>query len=460
MSFMVIDYTREKYPVFIYRDYSIKRDKDEIILAFNFTIEGLTDFSPEIRIDTSNLTLLNSFDSEIANRIVFALGLVEAVSYFKAVCPETIKVLCGTLSEKQIHWFKKLWYNGLGEFFYINNIDIDFESFIEIEARKETKEPTDEFIKGGLNLIPIGGGKDSCVTLSLLKNQKNLFLTINEQKARTECVKAAGFGKDYIIKVKRDIDKRLLELNKQGFLNGHTPFSAIVAFLSLYCAYITGCENIALSNEASANEGNIKGGDINHQYSKSFQFESDFRDYVSTFIMNGIEYFSLLRPFNELQIAKYFSLEKEYHKAFRSCNKGASKNIWCGKCSKCLFVFGILSPFLTDEKIIQIFSKNLFDDYSLLSEFKGLYGSSPIKPFECVGTAREYLFAISKKTLMLKEKGKRLPFLLDYLDKTENIKSIVKEGEDLLFEFNSQHCVPKRFMFAVEEMKKVAAKSD
>ncbi len=460
MNFMDINYTREKYPVFIYRDYSIKRDKDEIVLAFNFTIEGLTDFSPEISIDTKNLTLLNNFDSEAANRIVFALGLVEAVSYFKAVCPKTIKVLCGALSEKEAQWFKKLWYNGLGEFFYINNIDIDFENFIEIKAQKGNKKPINSFIKGGQNLIPIGGGKDSCVTLSLLKEQKNLFITINDQKARTDCVKAAGFGEECIIKTKRVIDKRLLELNRQGFLNGHTPFSAIVAFLSLYCAYITGCENIALSNESSANEGNIDGEDINHQYSKSFEFEADFRDYVSTFLMSGIEYFSLLRPFNELQIAKYFSLEKQYHKAFISCNKGAAKNIWCRNCSKCLFVFGVLSPFLEDEEMVQIFSENLLDNKSLLSEFKGLLGHSPVKPFECVGTAKEYLFAVSKKTIALKKQGKRLPYLLNYLDSTEDIKQIVKKGESLFSEFNSEHRVPEELMFAVEEMKRVVTQSN
>lgn len=457
---MVIDYTREKYPVFVYRSYSIKRDKEEIVLAFNFTIEGLTDFSPEIRIDTKNLTLLNSVDSETANRIVFALGLIEAVSYFKAVCPKTIKVLCGTLNKEEKLWFKRLWYNGLGEFFYINKIDINFDDFIEIEAQDEEKKPIDDFIRGGISLIPIGGGKDSCVTLSLLKNQKNLFITINDQKARTDCVKAAGFSEDYIIKTKRTIDKNLLELNKQGFLNGHTPFSAIVAFLSLYCAYITGCENIVLSNEASANEGNIEGENVNHQYSKSFQFEYDFREYVSKFLLSGIEYFSLLRPFNELQIAKYFSLEKEYHSVFRSCNKGASKNIWCGECPKCLFVFGILSQFLTDDELIKIFSKNLLDDESLLPEFKGLYGRSPVKPFECVGTAEEYLFAISKKALMLKEKGERLPFLLRFLDRTEDIKEIVSKGESLFFEYNPQHFVPQGLMFAVEEMKRVVTKSD
>ena len=33
------------------------------------------------------------------------------------------------LSNEQIDWFKKLYFNGLGEFFYRNNIDVSFDNF-------------------------------------------------------------------------------------------------------------------------------------------------------------------------------------------------------------------------------------------------------------------------------------------------------------------------------------------
>ena len=112
-------------------------------------------------------------------------------------------------------------------------------------------------------------------------------------------------------------------------INGHTPFSAIVAFLSLYCTYLIGGEYIVLSNESSANSGNIEGREVNHQYSKSYRFENDFTEYVGENLLSGIRYFSLLRPFSELQIAKQFALLPQYHKVFRSCNRGSKKNIWC-----------------------------------------------------------------------------------------------------------------------------------
>ena len=80
-----------------------------------------------------------------------------------------------------------------------------------------------------------------------------------------------------------------------------------------------------------------------------------------------------------------------------------------------------------------------------------------MKPFECVGTTREYLFAVSKKTEQLKSSGKQLPFLLGYLDRTEKTEEIVKHGTRILDEFNMEHLVPDKFLFAVERMKRIVS---
>ena len=91
---------------------------------------------------------------------------------------------------------------------------------------------------------------------------------------------AAGYeeGKDLLL-VKRTLDQNMLDLNQQGYLNGHTPFSAMAAFASYLTAMVWGRKYITLSNEASANESTIKGSSVNHQYSKTFEFEKDFNEY-------------------------------------------------------------------------------------------------------------------------------------------------------------------------------------
>ena len=194
-------------------------------------------------------------------------------------------------------------------------------------------------------IIPIGGGKDSNVTLELLKNvsNDNLAFVIGSKAVSMECAKIAGFESDRIIEVKRVIDKNLIDLNQKGFLNGHTPFSSIVAFITYLCASLLGKKYVALSNEDSANESNVEGENINHQYSKTIEFENDFRNYAEKYLMQGPEYFSMLRPITELQIAMLFSKLEQYHKIFKSCNVGYKRDVWhwCENCSKCLYPVAI-----------------------------------------------------------------------------------------------------------------------
>ncbi|MBP5758421.1 MAG: hypothetical protein J6W45_03360, partial [Bacteroidales bacterium] len=153
-------------------------------------------------------------------------------------------------------------------------------------------------------------------------------------------------------------------------------------------------EHIILSNESSANESTVAGTDVNHQYSKSYAFERDFTDYVQNVIGLPVRYFSLLRPFNEMQIAKMFASLPQYHAVFKSCNAGSKQNIWCGRCPKCLFAYIILSPFIEPATMERIFGNNLLSDSDLQLYFDELIGKRPTKPFECVGTIDEVVAAL------------------------------------------------------------------
>lgn len=453
---------RNMYTEFIYKSYEIQQGENEITLSFNFEIPGLCEFRPATVIKTGSLKTVNPIDSENAKQIVFSLGLCECVSYFKAVLPKRLTVKCGYLSEDDKKWWKKLYFNGLGEFLYRNSIETREDELIDIITEEKNIRPqTVPFNTSEYSVIPIGGGKDSAVTVSLLKKQekdKLLFFTVNDQQARTDTVISAGYTEKNIIKTYRTIDKNLLELNKKGFLNGHTPFSAIVAFLSAYCAYITGAENIILSNEASANESNIEGLSVNHQYSKSYEFEKDFSSYITKKSNADIKYFSLLRPFNELQIAKYFSGLPEFHKVFRSCNAGSKKNIWCAKCPKCLFVYCILSPFIEKNKLDEIFGGCMTDKKELLEDFKGLAGLSPVKPFECVGTVSELKYALDLTVKSYEKQGIELPYLLAFYKNADNA-DFQNGNEKFLEDFNSEHGIPDKFIPAVKEMYEYVSQS-
>ena len=188
-----------------------------------------------------------------------------------------------------------------------------------------------------------------------------------------------------------------MQLNKAGALNGHVPITGILSAIALASAVMFGCNAVVMSNEHSASAANLSldGVDINHQYSKSFEFERDFAQYVERFISPSISYFSLLRPLSEIEIARRFSKYPEYFGVFRSCNtafrqaREARGRHWCCNCPKCRFVFLALSPFVAKPDLIEIFGRNLLDDETQCEGFAELCGLRANKPFECVGETSE-----------------------------------------------------------------------
>ncbi|MCL2634807.1 MAG: hypothetical protein FWD34_09885 [Oscillospiraceae bacterium] len=369
-----------KHERFIYHSYEITADG----FSFRFTMDEY-EFTPQWKCD------IPETDDLMLHELVFNLGLVELISYWKSACPPIVEVRCGSLDDWQINWWKKLYLNGLGEFFYINNITPADDFMTIIPTQQHRPKLTVNYPLSTINcLTPVGGGKDSIVTLELLKeyHENNHCYIIGNIQRAYDTAKTAGYSDDRIIRVSRTIDPVLLELNKKGYLNGHTPFSAIVAFSSLVFAYITGKKYIVLSNESSANEGNTDSG-VNHQYSKSTEFERDFREYVSRISPDLPEYFSLLRPLNELQITERFVQFPKYFPIFQSCNAGTKTNTWCRKCAKCLYVYIMLAAFLDDETLISIFGENLLENPELSDILTALKNPDYDKPFECVGTREE-----------------------------------------------------------------------
>lgn len=387
---------RERFSCFTYERFEYTIGGSSLEVKFTFNLSGTYTFTPTLRIPFRNFFDVENIRPAALENIIFHIGMVELVSYWKAACPPIVIVKPFKLNDQQVNWWKNVYFSGLGEFFYLNGIHTDVENFMEIRSESDAALQKFSMPLDDSYLVPVGGGKDSVVTLELLKDNFAITpMVINQRKATLECIQTAGFSADESIEIFRTIDPLLLELNKQGFLNGHTPFSALLAFVSLLAGVVSRKKNIALSNEASANETTVIGQEINHQYSKSFQFEKDFREYVAAYINDDLNYFSFLRPLHEIQIACLFSKFPQYYNIFKSCNVGSKTDIWCCNCPKCLFSFIILSPFIPSEILTGIFGENLLDKPSLIPVFHKLTGSDPVKPFECIGTVEEVNIALA-----------------------------------------------------------------
>lgn len=440
------DELRRKHGSFIYHSYEFMEQDGSTLLRFHFSIDEYHFYPgwtfPE---KFSGLT----FDRELADRIAFSLGMAELVSYWKCACPPVVEIRCGGLSEEQKLWWKKLYFNGLGEFFYRNGITPGFDSFMTINAPEPSELPTRTNGLSGF-MVPIGGGKDSVVTLELLRKAGvdiSAYI-INPRGATLGCAEAAGIPESRVIAPKRTIDKQLLELNKMGYLNGHTPFSAVVAFSAELCACVHGLKYIALSNESSANESYVDGIQINHQYSKSTEFERDFREYCEKWFggySRCPEYFSLLRPWSEWQIAREFVKYPQYFGIFQSCNLGSKTNSWCCNCAKCLYVYILLAAFLDDDVLTRIFGCNMLEKQELSDMLDGLALDGEDKPFECVGTKDEVRLSLE----MAWERRKSDPPAL-----LKRWRSLFPEYAPISLEnyFDRDNFVPEEFKYLLGEM--------
>lgn len=331
---------------------------------------------------------------ELVARVLNNLCLILGISYWKAHCPKQIEILPFSLSKKEAAFWNTVYTKGLGEFFYTNNID--FRGLVKFPySKKVTSNPI--CIKASKrSLLLFGGGKDSLVAAEMLKKKKKEFslFIIGESAVQKKTAKLSG--KPAIV-FKRTLDPKLMELNtKAGVYNGHVPANAIYAFTGVLAALFYGFDEVVASNEKSANYGNVRycGTMINHQWSKSQEFESLLSLHLRENITPSIRYYSLLRPLTELEIVKKFASYPQYFYHFASCNKNfrianRPKTKWCGECPKCAFVFAALVAYIPKEKVIKIFGKNLFADEKLVPLYKELLGLKKFKPFECVGTPEE-----------------------------------------------------------------------
>lgn len=443
---------REQYPLFRYHGYHIEEQENELCFWYDFEIVGLHEFHPRWSIEKSRIKYFDEKD-EIIQKLIFSIGMVELSSYWKITCSPCVEIMAAYLDEKQIAWWKKQYYLGLGEFFYTNGIQIGIDEFMHIKALGNDFAQTkgSRTLKGCL--IPVGGGKDSAVTLELMKHSDELLkcYIINGRGATNDTVEVAGISDQDVVMVHRTLDPQMLECNRQGFLNGHTPFSALVAFSSTLFAYLNNLRYVVLSNEDSANESTVEGTEINHQYSKSFQFERDFQMYEQTYISSNVIYFSLLRGWSEYQIAACFAKYPQYFPIFRSCNAGSKQNIWCSHCPKCLFVFLILCPFINLQEEVEIFHENLLENKALIDTLEKLVGYQKEKPFECVGSRKEINLAICEKIRMMQENKEALPLLFQHYQTLPQYEQYRHQPNPYENYFNEENLIPKEFLKLVKE---------
>jgi len=371
-------------------------------LHLNYEIQHVGMVTEVLSFPSFNLTNITENQAKI-NAACELIHLMCGVSYYKAGLAKNIYFETPP-SQLIAGFIEKTWKNGLAELAFENNVSIDF---LKLTGNGSTtaKHLTSEFTNNNQSLVAIGGGKDSLVTIEeLLQQDKEITLFMVGNSALIKEV--ANFTELPLLNIKRTIDPKLIEYNKTGNgFNGHVPITAINSCVAVLTALLFEFNEIVFSNERSADSANTTNSDgklVNHQYSKSLEFETDLSNIINHEITSNLKYYSQQRCFSELAILEKFSHYPQYFPVFSSCNRNFhidgshNKNSkWCCHCPKCRFVFLGLAPFVDKDQLLNIFKNNLLDDMTQLEGFEELLGIKGFKPFECVGEIEESQLAFN-----------------------------------------------------------------
>ncbi|MBQ3695626.1 MAG: endonuclease domain-containing protein [Alphaproteobacteria bacterium] len=384
--------------IFYFDQFKFEKNTGEI--CFSYHVENGLEFTEKIVFPGAPFEL-NETVEQALNQVLFLAHIAVGISYYKAFLPEEIKVLSGALTKEQAQFFDDFYLKGLGEFAIKNDVNLQGKIHFPFEE-KETEAFLFPLMPKAL--VPVGGGKDSCVVMELLKelNIPATGVACGGSKSQSACAEKSGLP---YLTFERTIDPKLIELNNAGKVyNGHIPITGVLAFLLWALALLRGEKYVVMACEKSANSGNMKQGDltINHQWSKSFEFEKMFYDLTQN-ITPDFRYFSILRPISEAHIARLFAQKcSAYFNVFTSCNKAFKLDLnkrldrWCGACDKCRFVFLILAPFMNKETLIRAVGTNPLNDENQMEGYRELLGLSGHKPFECVGEVDECRWAFNR----------------------------------------------------------------
>ena len=337
---------------------------------------------------------LDATRAQAVEHAVRLLHLITGVSYYKAAVPNEIRIEGYAIDAATAVLMEQVYVHGLGEFAYRNGLSLHGRVRFPVAAQAPAPAAA-----AGLRehaLAAIGGGKDSLVSIEALRGAgvDQTVTWIGGSQLIAACAARTGLP---TLNIGRALAPELFEYNRQGAWNGHIPVTAINSAIMVLAALLHGVDQVVFSNERSASYGSmIPGtGEVNHQWSKGWAFESAFGAYVQSHVAADLQYYSLLRPLSELAVARQFARTDHYDAHFSSCNRNfhllgeRPTNRWCGVCPKCHFVFLALAPFMPKPRLVGIFGRNLLDDANQTGGFDALLEYQDHKPFECVGEGQE-----------------------------------------------------------------------
>ena len=344
--------------------------------------------------------------SSTTDRLLCALHLALGISYYKTFIPPAIDHGYSMDSSEAEFW-NTIFERGLGEFLYKNKIDP--AKLAKFKSQQGSVKPgsQDDINWNDTALLGVGGGKDSIVAGELLKdmNIPTTGFVLATQSNRGQTQDVVGKMGINLLPIKRYLDEQILNLNDtEGAYNGHIPISLIFALTGCLLATTTGSRYVIVANESSASIPQLQGhgNNVNHQWSKSLEFEILFRSFVHSNVSPQLHYTSIIRPLSSIAVAKIFSNYPAYFETFSSDNslfkikpEARKHPRWSHDSPKSLSSYILLAPWMSNADLDRTFGSNFLNHIDLRNLFLALLGTSEGAILDCVGTPEELRLSLS-----------------------------------------------------------------
>ncbi|GAB6902824.1 hypothetical protein [Kineosporia succinea] len=392
-----LDALRAAHPTFTVAGATGTVEGTDLVVRFRFEV-GQHTFEPSVTLRGLEPHELARAGDEPARALMNALATVEAFSYWKAFCSPTLSI---PVLPGQHRWWAGFWPSAMGEFFYRNDIDFTAPDFLTLVTTGEPGPAGAATQPGARALVMFSGGKDSLALA--LTTRKALPMDIflhNPAPGQLEVAQTLGPGR--IITAEQQILPELLRLKAAGHPDGHTPYSAGLAFTALLAGYLAGHTDVLAGTSRSDDEPNIKayrGRPVNHRWTKTYEFEDLLREYRDRWVPQAPAYAGPLRPLLELQIISLLTDDLDAYLRTAGCNQAAARSEgtgrdWCRTCATCAWVFLATSVMFGHDVAVGKVGGDLFADVTLADLYERMAGLHGTKPFEGTGSEDEVRAAI------------------------------------------------------------------
>ncbi len=114
-----LDELRKRHRKISYIKHSFEIRDDGLHIEYLFTLDPGIQFHHKVSFHCFDMSPASLSEQQL-DLLIFNLGMVELISYYKLACPLQVAIHPYKLSSHEEAFWRKIYFNGLGEFMFVN----------------------------------------------------------------------------------------------------------------------------------------------------------------------------------------------------------------------------------------------------------------------------------------------------------------------------------------------------